>query len=130
MSYNNNDCAFTTNHENAKSLLKENLQSCADTFVESLANTQEDKVEEPVELEEQKPQYHLLGAPESCSEESTLRFKHLSKQLNRMNLLSLPLLYNENILSCSDQIVNGQIFQAVIKINNTMCKLNLLDVRG
>jgi len=37
--------------------------------------------------------------------------------------MNIPLIYDENIIRCYYQLVNGEIFQTILKLNSVTCRL-------
>ena len=37
--------------------------------------------------------------------------------------MTIPLIYDENIIRCYYQLVNGEIFQTILRINGLTCRL-------
>jgi len=48
-----------------------------------------------------------LGAPNKCTEEDQVTLKRIVSELEEKNLMTIPMIYDENIHVCYQQLVSG-----------------------
>lgn len=78
---------------------------------------------------EEKP--HLLGAPNKCNDSHKLILKRIIGEIESSELMTIPLIYNENIVECYYQLVNLHFIQSILKIDGVECKMYFVqDVTG
>ena len=65
----------------------------------------------------------LMGASNECNQDNIKTLKRIVAEIKSSKLMTLPLIYNENIVKCYHQLVSGWNFQAVFRINGRNCKL-------
>lgn len=83
-----------------------------------------ESIEEEEEVAQNKRE-GMVGAPNQCSEGHIEILKGLVDEIRDSRLLTIPSIYNENILECYYQLVNIHLIQAVLMIDGQECKLHL-----
>ena len=64
----------------------------------------------------------LVGGIDECNPQLYTFLKHIISELRSQNLINIPEIFNENIDRCFHQLVNGNIFQTVLKIDGRICR--------
>lgn len=92
-------------------------------------NKQEQEVSEEEE-KPQQPEQKLLGGVSACTYHQQTKVKEAVEELRAKNLAHIPALYDENIEKCFYQLVNGEKFQTILKINGEICRFFFVNTRG
>lgn len=70
----------------------------------------------------QEEEHHVLASPNVCKEEDRVKVIEILALATEKGLLSAPLIYDEQILECYYQLVNGDLIQSILMIDGVECK--------
>lgn len=122
-------------HYKHSSFKQEDKKSTSSLHLFSSTESEEEVREEPIQLptiepvseevhmEAQEHKEHLLGASNECNQEQRQILKEVVSEFEASGLLTIPMIYDENVVVCYHQLVNMNFIQSILRIDGVECKM-------